>query len=190
MYEFLMVYWFISGIIAGDLLFERWASFLVPKYRVDRVVVPFVGIIFAVFIHSMWNWPERGFGVDYMITMFSILIIGFWLSMILNSYCGKLMFLRKRVILADGKAYLSSGIFNRKVALWFTNEKRHCKVDSDAANLLMQQKRLIKQEKYTKIIEEHNMRTFACTTAVANELSERQKIQELLNDHKGYYFNV
>lgn len=185
------IYWFLLFFILSDAVFEKHLSLAFPNFRADLLVSLVCGVGGASLCFTLVNIPPNEFGFHggwFTTNLITTLFTVFSFMVILDSRFGLLMCLRKRVKLADGKAYLSSKLLNRKKAEWFTNSNRTEKINNVTADYIMTNKIKKVNYNYGEIVLSCRRDSFSDGTLML-ELQVRNQVQKSLNDEKGYTFN-
>ena len=185
------VYWFLLFFILTDVIFEKPLTLAFPNFRADFLVSLISGVGGSWLCFTLVNIPpsEHGFNGGWFVTiLITIILTVFSFMVLLDNSFGSLMCLRKRVKLADGKAYLSSKLLNRKEAAWFTNYKRTKKVKDVTADYIMSNKPKKVNYDYGEIVLSCKRGSFSDGTLML-ELQVRNQVQKSFNDEKGYTFN-
>lgn len=185
-----VTYWFFTSIILLDMVLEKPLSMCFSKFRVDTVLIPLLSVIVAYGSHVIYNRSEH-----LSLSMLAIIILSststiVWVFLLVDDDIGSLMFLRKRVIISNGKAYLSSKLFNHSESAWFTNKNRRKRVSNSNADLVMLYSLKHKNRNYSEILADCESMPLFKNSRISEEIKERKLLQDLLNDHKGYNFNV
>lgn len=179
----LMIYWFLMFFILSDAVLEKHLSLTFPNFRADLLVSLIFGFggaaLARVFVES-----ETFLSILLPAAFTPLLMI----MVLTDSSYGSLMCLRKRVKLANGKAYLSSKLLNRKKAEWFTNSNRTKKINDVTADYIMANKIKKVNYDYKEIVLSCKRGPFF-DSALMLELQVRKQVQKSLNDEIGYTFN-
>lgn len=188
--ELFVAYWFCTSVILLDMVLEKPLSMCFPKFRVDTLLIPLLSAIVAYGSHVIYNQAEHLNFSMFLIILLSSLSTIVWVFLLVDDDIGSLMFLRKRVIISNGKAYLSSKLFNHSESAWFTNKNRRKRVSNSNANLVMLYSLKHKNRNYSEILADCESMPLFKNSRISEEIKERKLLQDLLNDHKGYSFNV
>lgn len=181
-------YWLCTSIILLDMVLEKPLSMCFPKFRMDTVLIPVLAVIMAYGSHVIYVQAEPLDFSMFLIITLSSLSMSFWVFFLVDDDNGSLMFLRKRVIISNGKAYISSKLFNHSESAWFTNKNRRKRVSNSNANLVMIYSLKHKNRNYSEILADCESIPLFKNSRISEEIKERKLLQDLLSDHKGYNF--